>query len=190
MVCFIAFHLEISLSLHRAFILQGPLALVAASMRVPRIAEHSMAATYAPIIMHVCNAALSLLFTCALLCYGFFVNRKQAWRTDGGTAVYGVGAMSLALLSTVLMFFYIPRQDEYIWLPSLIWAVVLWQSFLGWWWWVGAGSIEVSITVKEGDAAAVKSSSPWPRDLFRRTALHLPPAWRPSTSPKHAKVTT
>lgn len=24
-------------------------------------------------------------------------------------------------------------------MPKLMWAVVLWQSFLGWWWWVGAG---------------------------------------------------
>jgi len=39
-----------------------------------------------------------------------------------------------------LNFLYVPREEEYAWLPGLMWAVVLWQSFLGWWWWVGAGS--------------------------------------------------
>lgn len=46
----------------------------------------------------------------------------------------------LALVSTALNFLYVPREEEYVWLPGLMWAVVLWQSFLGWWWWVGAGS--------------------------------------------------
>ena len=43
-------------------------------------------------------------------------------------------------MSTALNFLYVPREEEYVWLPGLMWAVVLWQSFLGWWWWVGAGS--------------------------------------------------
>ena len=29
---------------------------------------------------------------------------------------------------------------KFVWLPGLMWAVVLWQSFLGWWRWVRAGS--------------------------------------------------
>jgi len=68
------------------------------------------------------------------------VNRKQAWRTDGGTAAFGAAALTLAVVSTVLNFLYVRREEEYVWLPSLMWAVILWQSFLGWWWWVGAGS--------------------------------------------------
>lgn len=88
---------------------------------------------------NVCNAALSLLFTSFLIIWGFFVNRRQAWRTDGGTAAFGAGAIILAFISTTLNFVYIPRQDQYAWMPKLMWAVTLWQSFLGWWWWVGAG---------------------------------------------------
>ena len=91
-------------------------------------------------VRNVCNATLSLLFTASLLIWGLLVNRKQAWRTDGGTAVFGCAALSLALVSTALNFLYVHKADEFVWLPGLMWAVVLWQSFLGWWWWVGAGS--------------------------------------------------
>lgn len=88
---------------------------------------------------NVCNAALSLLFTLALIIWGFVFNRRRAWRTDGGTAAFGVGAIILAMISTTLNFMYIPKQDQYAWMPKLTWSVVLWQSFLGWWWWAGSG---------------------------------------------------
>ncbi|GAW04357.1 hypothetical protein LENED_006138 [Lentinula edodes] len=91
-------------------------------------------------IRNVCNATLSLLFTASLFIWGLLVNRSQAWRTDGGTAVFGASALSLAMVSTALNFLYVPKNEEYVWLPGLIWAVILWQSFLGWWWWVGAGN--------------------------------------------------
>lgn len=90
-------------------------------------------------IQNVCNATLSLLFTASLFIWGFLVNRKQAWRTDGGTAAFGVGALLLAIASTTITFVYIPSKDQYDWMPGFMWAVILWQSFLGWWWWVGAG---------------------------------------------------
>ncbi|KAF5354754.1 hypothetical protein D9756_005508 [Leucocoprinus leucothites] len=122
------------------FALLGPLAIVAAVMQLIPINEE----TSNPIssdVKNVCNATLSLLFTVALFIWGLLVNRKQAWRTDGGTAVFGAAALILALVSTALNFIYVDRGEEEIaWLPGLMWAVVLWQSFLGWWWWVGAGS--------------------------------------------------
>lgn len=91
-------------------------------------------------VRNVCNATLSLLFTIALFVWGFLVNRQQAWRTDGGTAVFGASALVLAVISTALNFLYVHKEEEFVWLPALVWAVVLWQSFLGWWWWVGAGT--------------------------------------------------
>jgi hypothetical protein len=90
-------------------------------------------------IQNICNATLSLLFTSSLFIWGFLVNRKQAWRTDGGTAAFGVGALLLALASTTITFVYIPSKDQYDWMLGFTWAIILWQSFLGWWWWVGAG---------------------------------------------------
>ncbi|KAF8511523.1 hypothetical protein JB92DRAFT_2934067 [Gautieria morchelliformis] len=89
---------------------------------------------------NICNLTLSLLFTLSLLIWGFLVNRKSAWRTDGGTAAFGAGALFLALVSTGLNFLTVFVTPRFEWLPPLLWAVVLWQSFLGWWWWVGSAS--------------------------------------------------
>ncbi|KAJ6631514.1 hypothetical protein B0H10DRAFT_1902251 [Mycena sp. CBHHK59/15] len=127
------------------FALLGPLAIVAAIMQlIPISGSESANAlkvySVASAIRNVCNATLSLLFTAALFIWGLLVKRKDAWRTDGGTAAFGCGALALALVSTALNFLYVPREEEYMWLPGLMWAVVLWQSFLGWWWWVGAGN--------------------------------------------------
>ncbi|KAJ6593385.1 hypothetical protein B0H19DRAFT_920694 [Mycena capillaripes] len=122
------------------FALLGPLALVAAIMQLIQISSLSSVNNFASAVRNVCNATLSLLFTTALLIWGLLVKREDAWRTDGGTAAFGCGALALALVSTALNFLYVPREEEYMWLPGLMWAVVLWQSFLGWWWWVGAGS--------------------------------------------------
>ncbi|KAK0212435.1 hypothetical protein DFS33DRAFT_1281468 [Desarmillaria ectypa] len=122
------------------FSLLIPLAVMAAVMQLTPISGNHQVKDVATAIRNVCNATLSLLFTVALFVWGILVNRKQAWRTDGGTAAFGCAALSLALVSTALNFLYIPREEEYVWLPGLMWAVVLWQSFLGWWWWVGAGT--------------------------------------------------
>ncbi|KAJ7772081.1 hypothetical protein DFH07DRAFT_734194 [Mycena maculata] len=122
------------------FALLGPLAIVAAVMQLIPISGSERVNSVTAAARNVCNATLSLLFTLALFIWGLLVKRKDAWRTDGGTAAFGCGALTLALVSTALNFLYVPREEEYMWLPGLMWAVVLWQSFLGWWWWVGAGS--------------------------------------------------
>lgn len=117
----------------------GPLAIISAVMQLLPVFYGTSVIPLAEDTRNVCNAALSLLFTSALIIWGFLVNRQAAWRTDGGTAAFGAGAIVLALLSTTLNFIYIPSQDQYSWMPKLMWSVVMWQSFLGWWWWVGAG---------------------------------------------------
>ncbi|KAI0317610.1 hypothetical protein OF83DRAFT_1120299 [Amylostereum chailletii] len=121
------------------FILLGPLAIVAAVMQMFEISQKGTATGIPDAVRNICNATLSLLFTIALFLWGFVVNRKQAWRTDGGTAIFGAGALFLAISSTALTFVYIPSAEQYDYLPPLTGAVMLWQSFLGWWWWVGAG---------------------------------------------------
>ncbi|RPD57673.1 hypothetical protein L226DRAFT_554292 [Lentinus tigrinus ALCF2SS1-7] len=121
------------------FSLLGPLAIVCSIMHVLRIHDDPQLVKVASAVQNVCNATLSLLFTVSLFLWGCLVNRRDAWRTDGGTAAFGAGALTLAIISTALTFLYIPRRDQYPWMPGLMWAVVLWQSFLGWWWWVGAG---------------------------------------------------
>ncbi|OCH90580.1 hypothetical protein OBBRIDRAFT_819229 [Obba rivulosa] len=128
-----------SLERRLIYALLGPLAVASAAMHVVRIRSDTKTTDIAFAIQNICNATLSLLFTMSLLLWGLLVNRKQAWRTDGGTANFGVGAITLAIISTVTTFLYIPTKEQYEWMPGLIWAVILWQSFLGWWWWVGAG---------------------------------------------------
>ena len=54
--------------------------------------------------------------------------------------MFGVAALALAVISTALDFLYVHKEEEFVWLPTLVWAVMLWQIFLAWWWWVGAGS--------------------------------------------------
>lgn len=86
---------------------------------------------------NICNSALALLFTIALCIWGFFINRKEAWRTDGGTAIFGAGTLFLSLCSTALNMVTIALEPPG-WMPNLVWVVVLWQSFMGWWWWAGS----------------------------------------------------
>lgn len=119
--------------------LLGPLAVVSAVMQLLPIHPDARVTSWADAVQNVCNATLSLLFTISLVIWGFFVKRDQAWRTDGGTAAFGAGAMILAFASTALTFVNIPGRQQYEWLPGLIWAVIMWQSFMGWWWWVGSG---------------------------------------------------
>ncbi|KAI0774811.1 hypothetical protein BD413DRAFT_454794, partial [Trametes elegans] len=120
-----------SLERRLIFSLLGPLAIVSSIMHVLRIHDNANLVKIASAIQNICNATLSLLFTGSLFLWGCLVNRRDAWRTDGGTAAFGVGALTLALVSTSLTFLYIPRRDQYTWMPSLMWAVILWQSFLG-----------------------------------------------------------
>ncbi|KAF5343876.1 hypothetical protein D9757_014102 [Collybiopsis confluens] len=131
------------------YALLGPLALFAAIMQLIPIQPDKKLIMIANDIRNVCNATLSLLFTTSLFIWGLLVNRSQAWRTDGGTAVFGASALTLALVSTALSFLFVPKSEEYVWLPGLMWAVILWQSFLGWWWWVGAGSGQTTDDVVE-----------------------------------------
>ncbi|KAF9646178.1 hypothetical protein BDM02DRAFT_281733 [Thelephora ganbajun] len=121
--------------------LLGPLAVISAIMQLLPVHSNAHVVYWADAVQNVCNATLSLLFTISLIIWGFFVKRHQAWRTDGGTAAFGAGAMSLALASTALTlaFVNIPIKQQYDWLSGLTWAVVMWQSFMGWWWWVGSG---------------------------------------------------
>jgi len=121
------------------FILLGPLAVVAALTQFAPLRQHLEFISTMSSVRNVCNATLTILFSISLAIWGFVVNRKQAWRTDGGTAAFGVGAIILALASTAITIAYIPSRDQFEWVPGLTGAIVLWQSFLGWWWWVGAG---------------------------------------------------
>jgi len=121
------------------FVLLGPLAVVAALTQFAPLHSNLRFVSNANAVRNVCNATLTILFAIFLAIWGFIVNRKYAWRTDGGTAIFGAGAILLSLASTAITIAYIPARDQFEWVPGLTGAIVLWQTFLGWWWWVGAG---------------------------------------------------
>ncbi|KAG8740048.1 hypothetical protein FRC10_004806 [Ceratobasidium sp. 414] len=121
------------------FLLLGPLAIASSGMVFTSMNSDAEVRDLGDAVRNVCNSALSILFTVALLAWGFVIHRTPAWRTDGGTAAFGIGAIILAVLSTVSNFAQIFLNRRIHWLLSLTWAIVLWQSFLGWWWWVGSG---------------------------------------------------
>jgi len=121
------------------FFLLGPLAVVAALTQFAPLHPSVRFVSTANAVRNVCNATLTILFAIFLAIWGFVVNRKYAWRTDGGTAIFGAGAIVLSIASTALTIAYIPSRDQFEWVPGLTGAIVLWQTFLGWWWWVGAG---------------------------------------------------
>jgi hypothetical protein len=89
-------------------------------------------------IRNVFDGTLLLIFSVSLVIWGLLVNRKRAWRFDGGTAAFGAGATILAIISTAINFVEV-KEDTINWLQNLLWAIVLWQSWLGFWWWVGSG---------------------------------------------------
>ncbi|KAG9014500.1 hypothetical protein FRB93_013625 [Tulasnella sp. JGI-2019a] len=120
------------------FFLLGPLAIVSAGMEFAALLETDEGEDLGQSIRDTCNSTLTLLFSAALFIWGFVINRKHAWRMDGGTAVFGAGALGLALISTVVNFVQI-TEEGLLWLPGLTWTLVQWQSFLGWWWWIGSG---------------------------------------------------
>lgn len=118
----------------------GPLALVASGMEFTALASENDYKTsdLGDSIRNICNSALFMLYTSALLIWGVFVNRRRAWRTDGGTAAFGGGAVGLAIITTTISFIEI-AYDRLWWLPDLCWTLTIWQSWLGFWWWVGSG---------------------------------------------------
>ncbi|KAK4055127.1 hypothetical protein OIV83_000407 [Microbotryomycetes sp. JL201] len=118
--------------------LLGPLALATAGLYFTSLAQHPAVIDLGDAIRTTANSSLTLLYTFALFIWGLTLNRKRAWRTDGGTAAFGVLAMILGVMGTAVNFVEI-REDRMRWLPGVVTCILLWQSWVGFWWWVGAG---------------------------------------------------
>nr|XP_031863953.1 uncharacterized protein CI109_000597 [Kwoniella shandongensis]KAA5531025.1 hypothetical protein CI109_000597 [Kwoniella shandongensis] len=116
----------------------GPLAIASSVLVFSALSPHQTVLDVSDAIRNVFNSTLLLIFTISLVIWGFFVNRRRAWRFDGGTAVFGVGSLFLAAVSTSFNFVAV-AEDGIDWLQHLLFAAVLWQVWLGWWWWVGSG---------------------------------------------------
>ncbi|CDW97194.1 hypothetical protein, partial [Sporisorium scitamineum] len=118
----------------------GPLAIINSGMEFTGLADDSDAKTndLGDAIRNICNSTLTLLYTTALLIWGTLVNRRRAWRAGGGTAAFGGGSVGLALINTAISFTEI-KYDRLWWLPNVCWTLTIWQSWLGFWWWVSSG---------------------------------------------------
>lgn len=118
----------------------GPLALAASGMEFTALSSDDDVKTsdLGDAIRNICNSTLFLLYGSGLLIWGLLVNRRRAWRTDGGTAAFGGGSLGLAAINTMISFVEI-AYDRLWWLPDICWTLTIWQSWLGFWWWVGSG---------------------------------------------------
>lgn len=116
----------------------GPIALASSATTFAALSSSESSIRAGLIARNIFNSTLTLLFTSALFIWGLYINRRRAWRTDGGTAAFGAGALVLAVGGTAVNFLEV-KVDGLEWLNHLLWAIILWQSWVGWWWWVGAG---------------------------------------------------
>ncbi|KAJ9476856.1 hypothetical protein PHBOTO_000540 [Pseudozyma hubeiensis] len=129
-----------SLEARLIFWMLGPLAIINSGMEFTGLADDADAKTndLGDAIRNICNSTLTLLYTTALLIWGLLVNRRRAWRAGGGTAAFGGGSVGLALINTAISFTEI-KYDRLWWLPNVCWTLTIWQSWLGFWWWVSSG---------------------------------------------------
>ncbi|PWN48818.1 hypothetical protein IE53DRAFT_176370 [Violaceomyces palustris] len=118
----------------------GPLAIAASGMEFTALSSDDDRKTsdLGDAIRNICNSTLTLLYTSALLIWGLMVNRRRAWRAGGGTAAFGGGSVGLAFVNTAINFTEI-KYDRLWWLPNICWTLTIWQSWLGFWWWVSSG---------------------------------------------------
>ncbi|BGP44743.1 hypothetical protein JCM10450v2_000557 [Rhodotorula kratochvilovae] len=118
--------------------LLGPLALATAGLYFTALAPSAAVNDLGDAIRNTANSSLTLLYTMALFIWGLTLNRSRAWRAEGGTASFGVLALVLGVLGTAVNFVEI-KEERMRWLPGVVTCILLWQSWVGFWWWVGAG---------------------------------------------------
>ncbi|KAI3617075.1 hypothetical protein CBS9595_002984 [Malassezia furfur] len=102
------------------------------------IPSTSLAPPIGDVIQDICESTLSLLYSFALIAWSTLVNRHRAWRMDGAAALFGVATLVTALGKTVTSYVHI-RFERAFWILVISWALTIWQSWLGFWWWVSAG---------------------------------------------------
>lgn len=118
--------------------LLGPLALASSALNFTTLSPHPAVNDLGDAIRDTCTSSLTLLYTMALFIWGLTINRSRAWRTEGGTSSFGILALALGVIGTAVNFVEI-REERMRWLSGVVTCILLWQSWLGFWWWVGAG---------------------------------------------------
>lgn len=116
----------------------GPLALSTFALSFTTLSTNPAVNDLGDAVWNTANSSLTLLYTMALFIWGLTLNRSRAWRAEGGTAIFGFLALTLGVLGTAVNFVEI-KEDRMKWLPGVVTCILLWQSWVGFWWWVGAG---------------------------------------------------
>ncbi|WFD21171.1 hypothetical protein MCAP1_003432 [Malassezia caprae] len=118
----------------------GPLVLIMSGMSFGNLAPEDDFKTLdlSDALINICDSSLALLYMAGLLIWGGLVNWRRAWRGDGSTAAFGAIAITVAVLKTVISFVHI-GYDRVYWMRDLSSVFTIWQSWLGFWWWVSAG---------------------------------------------------
>ncbi|TNY20621.1 hypothetical protein DMC30DRAFT_352040, partial [Rhodotorula diobovata] len=140
--------------------LLGPLALATAALYFTALSPSAAVNDLGDAIRNTANSSLTLLYTMALFIWGLTINRSRAWRAEGGTAGFGALALVLGVLGTAVNFVEI-KEERMRWLPGVVTCILLWQSWVGFWWWVGAGITVSSLRRRFGrtDTAATTASA-------------------------------
>ena len=120
------------------FVLLGPLAVAAAALNFTQLTSSDVLLDLGDAIRNTCNSSLTLIYTLALFVWGCGLNRTRAWTTEGGTAAFGAVALGLGVVGTAVNFFEV-KEERLKWLKGAVSCILLWQSWAGFWWWVGAG---------------------------------------------------
>ncbi|BGP12696.1 hypothetical protein JCM10213v2_000613 [Rhodosporidiobolus nylandii] len=118
--------------------LLGPLAIATCGLYFTAMSPHPAVYDLGDAIRNTANSSLTLLYTMALWIWGLTLNRSRAWRLDGGTAAFGILALVLGVLGTAVNFVEI-KEERMRWLPGVVTCILLYQSWVAFWWWVGAG---------------------------------------------------
>lgn len=116
----------------------GPLCLFSSLLFFTHFLQDPNLQDLGDAVRNTATSTLSLLYTFGLSIWGYAVNRKRAWEHEGGTFGFGVLSITLSLAGTAANFIEV-KEDRLKWLPWLVNTVLLWQSWAGFWWWVGAG---------------------------------------------------
>ena len=102
------------------------------------LSSYDVAVDLGDAVRDTANSTLTLLYTSAFLIWGLTLNRSRAWRTDGGTAAFGVLAIVFGVIGTIINFLEV-REERLNWLSPVVNTILLWQSWVGFWWWIGSG---------------------------------------------------
>ncbi|WFD32934.1 hypothetical protein MSPP1_003987 [Malassezia sp. CBS 17886] len=172
-----------ALEVRLIFWMLGPLALVQAGMVFTQLTEESNVKVIdlGDAINNICESTLALLYMVGLLVWGVVVNWRRAWHLDGAAAAFGSAAIFLAVGKTAISFVQVV-YDRVYWLYLFSCSMTLWQSWLGFWWWVSAG-----MGIGEVEDRARRDERTRQRQARRqRRAQHKTAAARPEGAPPQA----